>query len=630
MDDLTLNSLRRTKGPLLLALRRANPQVAIPDKKDFRCPFHEDGHASAGVFLGDDGCWRFKCQAPACGVGGDVFDIEARIDGKSLADVFARYKEAPEPARRATTPTPLNYTPGGAGQAPAIIYPTLEAMGKSLRHLSHTFTYDNPETGNIDLVVFRCEPRGEPKRFFQGHQTEGGFWLKGPDGKLPLYRRRELAENLADPVFFVEGEKKCDAVRAIGHQATTTAGGAMKAHLADLSLLAGRNVYLWPDCDPPSEKTGIRPGIAHMKQVAELLKSMRHAPRLFWIDPDKLGLPPKGDCADYLKRYEHLGVDEQLTAINEVIDGAEPMGLSRDVEREIAQIIAGEKRSISLPFPSLTRLVAPLLPGALMLLAAPPGTAKSFFIIQCCAHFHKNDVPYVVYMLEDDACYHSRRLLTQLSGQPGMTDLTWIMNNPDEARRIAIEFATDIDHFGRCLFTAGSESNTLGQLAEWVELQGAAGKRIVIIDPISVAIANDKPWIADQKFIVRIKAVAQRYGLSVIIVIHPAKGGSRLQTLDDMAGGAIWGKAAPSVLSILSHDPKRVKILEWVGGVKLSKHVICNRTVQAMKARNGPGNGVKFAFNFDSENLCFRELGMTVKEQVQQDHGLINDESGVI
>jgi len=38
-----------------------------------KCPYHDDHNPSGGIFQGDDGAWRFKCQT--CGVHGDVFDL---------------------------------------------------------------------------------------------------------------------------------------------------------------------------------------------------------------------------------------------------------------------------------------------------------------------------------------------------------------------------------------------------------------------------------------------------------------------------------------------------------------------------------------------------------------------------
>ncbi len=44
--------------------------------RKIKCPFHEDGHASAGINFDEQ---RFKCHG--CGVGGDGYDLIMHREG---------------------------------------------------------------------------------------------------------------------------------------------------------------------------------------------------------------------------------------------------------------------------------------------------------------------------------------------------------------------------------------------------------------------------------------------------------------------------------------------------------------------------------------------------------------------
>lgn len=106
---------------------------------------------------------------------------------------------------------------------------------------------------------------------------------------LPLYRLPELlAADPADPVVFTEGEKACEAARALGAVSVTNPGGAGQSDFGDsLAPLAGRAVYLWADNDPP--------GRALMDRIADRLDGIAAA--VYRLDVP--GLPEKGDAADF-------------------------------------------------------------------------------------------------------------------------------------------------------------------------------------------------------------------------------------------------------------------------------------------------------------------------------------------
>ena len=70
--------------------------------RKIKCPFHEDGHASAGINF-DEG--RFKCHG--CGVGGDVYDLIIEKEGGTYREAI-KFAQAisltgSEPVRKPNT-----------------------------------------------------------------------------------------------------------------------------------------------------------------------------------------------------------------------------------------------------------------------------------------------------------------------------------------------------------------------------------------------------------------------------------------------------------------------------------------------------------------------------------------------
>lgn len=87
-------------------------------------------------------------------------------------------------------------------------------------------------------------------------------WCQGPDGALawkpkafreprPLYGLETLRDT--GTIYLTEGEKSADALRRMlpGETVLTWPGGSNAVAKADWSPLAGRDVIIWPDADPP-------------------------------------------------------------------------------------------------------------------------------------------------------------------------------------------------------------------------------------------------------------------------------------------------------------------------------------------------------------------------------------------
>jgi hypothetical protein len=105
----------------------------------------------------------------------------------------------------------------------------------------------------------------------------------------PLYRLHQLCLRPNERVNLVEGEKCVDVLEKLGLLATTS-GAADSFENADWSVLAGRDVDIWTDND----EAGRRYAAGATAKLLALGCNVTHIAIL------ELGLPPKGDCVDWL------------------------------------------------------------------------------------------------------------------------------------------------------------------------------------------------------------------------------------------------------------------------------------------------------------------------------------------
>lgn len=600
-----LGELRANQSQLLDALRESGARVDRPNA--IRCPFHDDQHASAGVYQADTGAWKFKCHG--CGFQGDVIDVWAKTRGSSVVEVIKGLPTIGPSVRSGASvpPTP----PSGPPKAPNRLYGGVGDLRAKVSNVQAVYEYRHPETGNLDMVVLRIQPPGGKKTFLQGHDTGAGIVLEAPPKPWPIYNRDMLAR--AEAAIVVEGEKCVEALSGIGLVGTTNPGGAGKSEYADWSPLAGKTVYLWPDCDAPDPKTGERTGIKHMRQVAKQLELLEPPPRLLWIDCDSLGLSAKGDVVDYLAGLPEHDDEAKRVAIDAVLQDSQPLGASSEVKAIIEDTIAGKRTAVPWPWANLHRLTNALLPGTVTLICGDPGSTKSFLLLEASAYWHDLGLPVAIYELEEDRGYHLLRALVQKCRCSLLFRDDWVRDNPDKARHYFDQYAGWMDEFGRAIAEAPDKQVTLDQLAEWVAERAQAGCRVISIDPVTAAAASAKPWIDDLSFLMRCKSIVRQYGASLVIVTHPKKGRKGGMSLEDLAGGAAFSRFSQTVLWIEYLEELKAMDVAIDGFSGATQQVHVNRVVRIRKARNGPGTGLNVGFQFDGNTFTFVEHGIEVK-----------------
>lgn len=566
--------LRQSKSAIVGALG-----VSLKGKA-CKCPFHDDRHASASVHYDQDGCYRFHCFT--CNWKGDVFDVRARMEGRTVGDVLKETR--PQEERK------------------PIVYPTLEAVIATYPNVEFTYRYTNPETQVIEFAVIRYQPNGH-KQFAQCSPVENG-WIKArPQGTLPLYNRKRVIAS--ESVIVVEGEKSVHALHDIGMVATTSPMGAGKAKEADWTPLAGKTVYLWPDNDSPDPKTGKVAGADHMRDVQKILETMDA--KLFWIDPAGLDLPPKGDAVDFIERNQG-NADDKKIAVELVLQEAQGLGAGQELGARLESVIAGEWVNIEWPWPLLTTEAQSLLPDMVTAFCGDPGAGKSFALLQSWWQWNLLGIRTALFELEDDRVYHMQRVLAQLEQNALLTDTKWIHQNPERVRESYANQKDIIDSLGKVMWDAPDKQVSTSDLADWFETRCQEGFQISIIDPVTAAVASDKPWIDDQRFIFRVKTTAKRYHARLIYAIHPRISNGKVgASLSRLAGGAAYPRFSHSVFWMTKYDKSKTEQV-WTpetGG----RPVSFERGLKISKARNGPGAGTELAFHLNTGSLCFEEYG---------------------
>ena len=585
LSDSQVDAIRADQAAITQALE----SLGVKFKgRTCRCPFHDDRTASAGIYF-KDGAWKFKCQA--CQEGGDVFDIRAKANKTTVAEELQR--EA------------MKLAPLPKSSAPAVrTFPTLESIIDQFKTVQSVYKYTNPDTQKIDMAVIRWTRDGK-KCFTQCSPAPGGeWWMKAPDTR-PIYNRARI--RTAPIVFVVEGEKCVHALHDIGFVATTSPQGAKSPTLADWSPLAGKDVVIWQDNDDA--------GTEYATAVQKILVALSPPVKLRKVIHEAFDLPKGGDVADFIDRYQAFTTEEKRAAVQDAIDDARPIGIVGDYAREIEETISGKRRAVPFPYPRLSRGARALMPGTVTCIFGPPGSSKSLLLMDCICAWNEPEIEtkVCIFMLEDDRNYHLRRAHAQIASNSRIMDNDWIEANADFMRESVSIYRNQLEKIGRCIWDAPENDVGFDMLTDWVEQRAKDGFEVICIDPITAAQATEKPWVADQKFIFKVKSIAKRYGTRIILVTHPRKGQKPMMVgLDDMAGGAAYQRFSHTVLLIEKPEEEEVSVREDIRSL-VTTNVTPNRVIRISKARNGPGAGRQIAMEFSGDTLRFKELGIIEK-----------------
>lgn len=276
-EKITPSDVRRYFQAVMPKWNLDREQIHVP------CPLHGGTRDSFSL---NTATGRWYCNSE-CGTGGDVVTFEQRMRGCTVAEAIKGVEEVV----------------GTTFNTPPVVHTERPKM-----NISTTYDYVD-EQGNFLFQVVRMEP----KDFRQRQRKPDGSWQWSLQGarRVP-YRLPELRQ-ATGAVFFVEGEKDADRLRAMGLTATTSPEGAGKWRDEFGQYFAGKNVFVIPDMDSPKDKGLKYPGQQHAAKVMRSLMQHAKAVKLLTLADAK-------DVSEYLdshSRDEFGALAKDAIAVNE-------------------------------------------------------------------------------------------------------------------------------------------------------------------------------------------------------------------------------------------------------------------------------------------------------------------------
>jgi hypothetical protein len=247
--DLSPAEIRRYYGRRVAKLHKSGGELRGP------CPIH---HGQRDSFSVNAQTGEWYCHS-RCDRGGDIVGFEMAISGLE-----------PKEARKSV----------------------LEILGRAngaSRRIVAEYSYTD-ENGKL---LYQCV-RYSPKGFSQRRPDGRGGWVPNLKGvRRVLYRLPAILA--ASTVWIAEGEKDCEALVALGLQATTCPMGAGKWRSEYSEWLRGKEVFIIPDADEAGRK--------HAATVVRSLNGVATSAKL-------LPLPGAKDAAEWI--FERGGTLEML------------------------------------------------------------------------------------------------------------------------------------------------------------------------------------------------------------------------------------------------------------------------------------------------------------------------------
>jgi hypothetical protein len=299
-------------------------------------------------------------------------------------------------------------------------------------------------------------------------------------------------------------------------------------------------------------------------------------------------------------------------------------GAAAELHAYFDDVVAGRIANVPFPWLMLTKLANSLVPESIVMLCADPGVGKTFFVLQCLQYWHDGGHNAAALFLEKDRKFYTRRLLAQLERRWELADLDWCRQNPAEVNAALAKNAGVIDALGKHIHTADGERVTLDRVLNWIRQMASAGKRVIVVDPITNARADDRQrWNQDDDFMQAAAKIVRAHGASLILTTHPKK--AKLPTSPsghDMAAGAAYYRFSDSLIWLhKTPKPKCVRYITKHGPTQGKFDLF----VELKKTRDGKGSGAQLAYCL-SEGGVYKEKGIVDKEIREQDSdGLSTD-----
>jgi len=362
------------------------------------------------------------------------------------------------------------------------------------------------------------------------YKVNGNYILGEPkfNGKKPLYQLPLVKD--AETIYWVEGEKKVDALIELGLVATTS-GSATSHDGADFDPLMGKRIVIWADFDES--------GKAHADAVKNILEKLNCGVTL--IDVDRLNLPVKGDVVDWLQTNPSAKKEDVL---------ALPI-LPNELKtrHEVILLKASELK----PKPINWIWDGWIAGGKFHLLGGVAGTGKTTISLALASSI----------TIGGKFPDNTRSPCGNVVIWTGEDDITDTLT----PRLMAMGANLDKVHFVQGVISENGEQ-PFNPSTDLPILQQAIFKindvKLLIIDPIVSVVTGDSHKNAEvRKDLAPLIQMAESMGFAIIGITHFSKGTSGREPIERITGSLAFGAVARVVLvasKIKSDDGDDVRI----------------------------------------------------------------------
>ncbi len=354
-----------------------------------------------------------------------------------------------------------------------------------------------------------------PKDFSWRRPDGNGEFIPNLDGvERFLYRLPELCQADREQwVFFTEGEKDCDNVRALGLEATTSGStSSWRDEFAEGDFFYMRRICILPDHHAP--------GMKFAQQVAAALHG--HCTEIKIVELPNLG--PGEDASNWMDNLDCKDPEDLRDALVDYANAAPVWEPTKDSEPQgyISQVAMRKAMDIE-THPVRWLWPARFPSGKLSLIIGHPGCGKSLLTVDMAARVSQGrDWPdgspcvpgnAVILSGEDDAsdtiCPRLKVACADQSRVSIMDGINFRDVAAKEIRLNPIELDTDI--------------RTIKEALKEVEA------RVFIIDPISSFIGkiDDNRNAATRRMLSALSLMAQELNCAVVCVSHLRKSGGK-------------------------------------------------------------------------------------------------------
>ncbi len=347
------------------------------------------------------------------------------------------------------------------------------------------------------------------------HQENGNYIMGEPkfDGKKPLYQLPLIKG--AETVFWVEGEKKVDALVGLGLVATTS-GGATSHDGADFEPLRGKRVIVWADFDES--------GKDHAEAVKAILEGLNC--EVMAIDVERLNLPVKGDVVDWLE------MNPSATKVDVLALPLMPQ--KKKAEQGVVLLKASELK----PTPIDWIWDGWIAGGKFHLLGGVAGTGKTTISLALASSITNGG------RFPDNTKSPSGNVVVW-TGEDDIADTL-------TPRLMAMGANLDKVHFVQGVIDEDGEQ-PFNPSTDMPILQQAIAKignvRLLIIDPIVSVVKGDSHKNAEvRKDLTPLIQMAESMGFAIIGITHFSKGTSGREPIERITGSLAFGAVARVVL----------------------------------------------------------------------------------